>query len=239
MTPCEVRWNCNTPTHCPFCVDGSEYSPKNKKVPFPSQARRERERKDARRQHKRSASYKSGRSNQRKGKRREREVAKLFGGARVPLSGIMDGHPNDVLLDNGWRVEVKARGSGLGVLYGWLEDADVIAFREPGGTWLFAMSGSSFKSWNGLGLTTRRSAKTLLRKLDRPSFEVRLPGGALLIPRERRGGFSTIRGWLKAEKADALFFKADRKDWLVILDGDHFVELLTKNKSEWPERQFA
>ncbi|WP_435868554.1 hypothetical protein [Bacillus mycoides] len=37
-----------------------------------------------------------GKSQRDKGMRREREFASLIGGARVPLSGAMDGYSNDV-----------------------------------------------------------------------------------------------------------------------------------------------
>jgi len=37
-----------------------------------------------------------GKSQRDKGMRSEREFASLIGGARVPLSGVMDGYSNDV-----------------------------------------------------------------------------------------------------------------------------------------------
>lgn len=228
-------WNCKNPTHCPFCIEGSEYRPIRKDVPFPLQAQRARERKTAKREHKKSAAYQSGRRSKQKGGRLEREVCKIFSGIRVPLSGIMDGHPNDAILQNGWRVEVKGRRTGLGLLYRWLDNVDVVAFRAPGEPWFFAMAGARFKIWNGASTASVRAAKKAIGRLDPPAFEIDLPGGGVMTPRERRGGFGTIRGWLDAEHAEALFFKADRKEWLVIMDGTHFVELLTKDSAHWPK----
>jgi hypothetical protein len=84
-----------------------------------------------------------------KGARGEREFAKLIGGKRVPLSGAMDGFSNDVLLPNGWGVEVKRRKSGFTQLYGWIEDErekpDVVALRTDNKQWIVCMTIEKFK----------------------------------------------------------------------------------------------
>jgi Holliday junction resolvase - archaeal type len=74
-----------------------------------------------------------------KGKRREREVARLLGGRRVPLSGAAEGFPGDVVLPCGWRVEVKARRDGFKQLYRWLEKADALAIRADRRPWLLVL----------------------------------------------------------------------------------------------------
>ncbi|TNO91076.1 hypothetical protein [Bacillus cereus] len=60
-----------------------------------------------------------GKSQRNKGMRHEREFASLISGARVPLSGAMDGYSNDVK-GLGLEWEVKARKEGLNSLYGVL-----------------------------------------------------------------------------------------------------------------------
>lgn len=42
----------------------------------------------------------------------------------------------------------------------------------------------------------------------------------------RKSGFKTIRQWLAAENADALLWKNDRKDWLVVMDERHMRDLV-------------
>ncbi len=72
-----------------------------------------------------------------KGKRREREAARLLGGTRVPLSGSAGGDfAGDVVLPNGWRCEVKARRDGFKSLYAWLEGADVLLLKADRKPWL-------------------------------------------------------------------------------------------------------
>ncbi|MDA8208506.1 MAG: hypothetical protein M0Z92_05845, partial [Actinomycetota bacterium] len=46
---------------------------------------------------------------------------------------------------------------------------------------------------------------------------------------ERKSGFKAIRQWLAAENADALLFKADRKDWLVVMDEKHLRAILSSS----------
>ena len=197
----------------------------NRRVLHPVAMAREAARKDAKQAHQASEAYRSGKKSNRKGKRREREAAKLLGGVRVPMSGALDGHPNDVILPNGWRTEVKARRSGCAFLYRWLEESDVVAFRDPDGSWLYAMTMPQFRLWLG----ARSTPAVPLPPGPDPAL---LPGGARLIFRERRNGFQSIRRWLAAEQADALLFKADRQEWLVVMDGEHLHRLLRGDKDK-------
>ncbi|AKM19816.1 hypothetical protein GARCT_02565 [Geobacillus sp. 12AMOR1] len=90
----------------------------------------------------------SGRKSKRKGYEGERELVSLIPGAkRVPLSGSMGGeHANDVILPNGWRVEVKRRKSGMKQLYDWLNQSnpDVVAFRADRQEWIVSMKLEKF-----------------------------------------------------------------------------------------------
>lgn len=112
---------------------------------------------------------------------------------------MLDGHPNDVILPNGWRAEVKARQSGLAVIYTGLEKVDVLQFREPNQTWLY-------------GMTLPRFQLLLANCLKVGSL------GRI----ERKSGFAVIRRWMAAENADLLLFKADRMEWLAVMDEAHF-----------------
>jgi Holliday junction resolvase len=40
----------------------------------------------------------------------------------------------------------------------------------------------------------------------------------------RKDGFKTLYGWLEKGQADALAIKADRKEWLVVMPLDKFLE---------------
>lgn len=81
-----------------------------------------------------------GRSERDKGARAERELAKLIGGARVPLSGAAGGRfSGDVVDAGGRRWEVKIRRNGFKQLYAWLEKADVLAVRADRKPWLVVM----------------------------------------------------------------------------------------------------
>jgi len=76
-----------------------------------------------------------GAAPRRKGVRRERQVAAALGGQRVPLSGAAGGaFRGDIVLPNGWRVEVKARADGFRQLYTWLGTCEMLvvqADRRP------------------------------------------------------------------------------------------------------------
>ena len=194
---------------------------------FPTVAERARKRAEAKREHRASESYRTGRRSNQKGKRREREVAKLLGGERVPLSGALDGHPNDVILPNGWRTEVKARQNGLAFLYSWVETADVVAFREPDQPWLFGMTLQRFKLWlDGAGLR-RQAVAGAIAALNHGAARAQVGKSVVVEGHERKSGFKAIRQWLAAENADALLFKADRQEWLVVMDEKHLRTLLS------------
>ncbi|PUF85775.1 MULTISPECIES: hypothetical protein [unclassified Geobacillus] len=96
----------------------------------------------------------SGRKSKRKGYNGERELVSLIPGAkRVPLSGSMGGeYGNDVILPNGWRVEVKRRKSGMKQLYDWLEQSnpDMVAFRADRKEWIICMTLDKLKELMGL-----------------------------------------------------------------------------------------
>ena len=81
-----------------------------------------------------------GRSQLRKGKRREAEFARLVGGQRVPLSGAAGGEfSQDVVLPNGWKAQVKARADGWRTLYTNLEGADLLALKADRRPWLVVL----------------------------------------------------------------------------------------------------
>ncbi|ARC32121.1 MULTISPECIES: hypothetical protein [Bacillus cereus group] len=88
-----------------------------------------------------------GKSQRDKGMRREREFASLIGGARVPLSGAIDGYSNDVK-GLGLEWEVKARKEGFKTLYNWLEDEreqpDALAIKADRKPWLVVMPLDTF-----------------------------------------------------------------------------------------------
>lgn len=127
---CEVRTNCaNAEARCWSCAwpeDGlrpSEYLPRDPKIEHPLTTQLKQERATRRKAQKRSEASKRGKANRRKGQRVEREVAKLTGGQRVPLSGALRGSlSNDVALPDGLSVEVKARANGWIELYRWVLD---------------------------------------------------------------------------------------------------------------------
>lgn len=82
----------------------------------------------------------------RKGKRREREVARLLNGQRVPLSGSVGGQfGGDVVLFNGWRAEVKSRRDGFRQIYSWLEGRDLLLLKADRRPWLVVLPLEHFK----------------------------------------------------------------------------------------------
>ena len=87
-----------------------------------------------------------GREAKTKGYRGESEFAKLTKGRRVPLSGNTEGYKHDVILPNGWSVEVKRHKKGLKTLYGWVEtnQPDIVAFRADQKQWLVTMTLDKF-----------------------------------------------------------------------------------------------
>lgn len=62
-----------------------------------------------------------GKASKRKGGQAEREVARIIGGERVPLSGSLGGKlSGDVVDSEGRRYEVKVRANGFRQMYSWL-----------------------------------------------------------------------------------------------------------------------
>ncbi|MCA0986514.1 hypothetical protein [Guptibacillus algicola] len=85
----------------------------------------------------------SGSKSKKKGYRGEAEFAKLTQGFRVPLSGSTPHYKHDVMLPNGWAVEVKRKKTGFTTLYNWLEQQnspDIVAFRADYRPWVVAMT---------------------------------------------------------------------------------------------------
>lgn len=90
-----------------------------------------------------------GKKSRDKGARGELEFAKLVGGLKMPMSGAAEGFPNDVLLPNGMKVEVKRRASMEKTLYSWIlderEKPDLVAFRADHQPWIVAMTLEKFQ----------------------------------------------------------------------------------------------
>ena len=81
-----------------------------------------------------------GKASRDKGARAEREIAKLLGGERVPLSGAAGGsYTGDVIAPHLGRGEVKIRARGFKQLYGWLDGNDFLAIRADRKDWLVIM----------------------------------------------------------------------------------------------------
>jgi Holliday junction resolvase len=74
-----------------------------------------------------------------KGLRRERELARILDGERVPLSGAAGGSFAGDVDALGLRWEVKARRDGFRSLYAWLEGVDALAVRSDRHDWLVVM----------------------------------------------------------------------------------------------------
>ncbi len=203
---CPVGQNCGHPWNCAFCVDGSEYAPIDRKVVFPTVLERQVARKESIKAWKGTESYKGGVRSSRKGKRLEREAAAYFNGDRVPLSGALDGLPNDVVLRvGGWRAEVKGRANGFGVLYKWSESIEVITFPSVVGE-VVLMRGELFQ---------------LLQ-------DGVLPATWVVEARTRQ--FKQLDQWFTAEDAALLLLKADRKPWLVVLRRGYYDSLMAAAK---------
>ncbi len=82
----------------------------------------------------------SGRQSRDKGNRGERELARLLGGVRVPLSGAAGGrYSGDVDVPGLGRGECKWRADGFKTLRRWLEGKDFLALRSDGEPWLVVM----------------------------------------------------------------------------------------------------
>jgi len=198
------------PTHCPYCVGGSEYRPRDPAVPFPARVEAQAARRAIRRAARQTPAARGGRRSARKGRRLEREFAQRFGGTRVPLSGALDGLPNDVRLPNGWRAEVKGRATGGGRVYGWLAQADAVAFRAPGRPWLVALPEPVFAAWLSGAWRPRLPATP----------EAGAYGPVTLAVRDAAAGVGTWYRWLAAEDADVVGFRADRRPWFAVVPWD-------------------
>ena len=139
---CAVRANCLTITHCPYCIDGSEYTPRDRQVLFPTVAARKAARKAARQ----SPAARRGRRARRQGLKAEREAARAFDAAVVPGSGMWDGLPNDLVFPAGWRAEAKERTGHFGLLYRWTARDGVVQWTEPDGGVYVAMAQLVYQS---------------------------------------------------------------------------------------------
>lgn len=81
-----------------------------------------------------------GKAPRRKGDSGERELARLLGGRRIPLSGAAGGvFAGDVEVPGLGRGEVKRRRDGFKELYKWLENRDFLALRADRKGWLIVM----------------------------------------------------------------------------------------------------
>lgn len=81
-----------------------------------------------------------GKPPRRKGDNGERELARLLGGRRIPLSGAAGGEfAGDVEVPGLGRGEVKRRQDGFKQLYKWLEGRDFLAVRADRREWLITM----------------------------------------------------------------------------------------------------
>ena len=229
MVECPVLENCADSTRCPYCIDGSEYQPANRAVLFPSVVARKEERRMAKIAHRRSPEYSRGKRSHRKGRRLEQELARLVGGHRVPLSGALDGHPNDVVAKNGWRLESKGRGDEFGSLFRWLGEAEIVALREPEGEepWLFACR-LDWMTARLVEVQPEGDAGPLVRVVEtvrQSPGTVALPGGVRCVV-HRVAGLLRFRRWIQAEQADVLCPHRDRVGFAAIMDADHLAALL-------------
>lgn len=80
-----------------------------------------------------------GKAPRRKGTRAERELARLLGGERVPLSGSAGGSYSGDVVALGLRWEVKARRDGFRQLYKWLDGKDALAVKADRKPWLVVL----------------------------------------------------------------------------------------------------
>lgn len=81
-----------------------------------------------------------GKAPRRKGNAGEREIAKLLGGERIPLSGAAGGSfTGDIVVPGLGTGEVKRRRDGFRQLYKWLEGNDFLAIRADRQEWLIVI----------------------------------------------------------------------------------------------------
>jgi len=64
--------------------------------------------------------------------------------------------------------------------------------------------------------------------------DVELPNGWLAEIKRRKDGLKTLYTWIEDEREnpDIVAYRSDRKQWLVIMDIEHFKELLNKEDVE-------
>lgn len=142
----------------------------------------------------------------------------------MPLSGELENYPNDVISGGGWRLECKGRSSGLGFFYRWLDGVDILAVKDGQG-WLFAARLTEYVQalWEPPHQVVGSVLEDIVEMLRSGDIPV---DGRLVRVRRVPGGLDQVRAWLLAEDAEALCFKADRRDWLVICDGLHMDRIL-------------
>jgi hypothetical protein len=150
---CEVKENCKSYAKgdCWYCEDYSLYWPEDRRILCKRQIRERKERKIKKTMKKQTIASKIGKRSKKKGYQGEREVVELLykygiGAERVPLSGALKSqkYSCDVALENGKRIEVKRRKSGMKTIQKWMqedENSNYIFFREDGDTngWVVIM----------------------------------------------------------------------------------------------------
>jgi len=230
---CPVEDNCRDTTMCPFCVNYSEYQPVDRRVLSPALVALREGRRVARAEHRASAPFQRGKAAARKGGHLEKELARLVGGYVVPMSGALDGKPNDVVARNGWRLECKGRADGFGLIYRWLEAADVVAMREPDGKemWLFACR----LSWMVLRLEDRQPVgdpATVLAAVEAAGALPAQVWGGVVVSVRRPAGLTQVRRWLDAEAADVLCPHRNLAGFAAVMDAEHLAALLAANEGD-------
>ena len=243
---CPVRASCLHRTHCPDCINGSEFVTRVVGVVHPAHQATQAARravKQARQEAKHSPAAERGRRSAHKGRRVEQDAARFFGGHRVPLSGALDGLPNDVIVPapgqhvpadlearagyqwllahGGWRAEAKGRRAGLEWLTTRLASADWVAIHRPDGPWLYAVTGERFRQGFASGVVD-----ALREERFRPRLGPWEGPAGLNGRREVRHKIQTLWQWLRAENADLLLFKRDRAPWVVMMDEAHWAAWL-------------
>lgn len=204
--------NCRTLLACPYCVAGSEYTPRNRQILFPDHAAARATRRAERIARRTSEPGRRGWRANKMGRLAERESARVSGGTVVRGSGRLDGLPNDMVDPAGWRWEVKQRGSGLARWYRALDRAQLVALRDPRSPWLFGL----WDDWFQVGGPPALAA--WIRHSDPVSGAVgRWRCEAATVP----NGVWTVWQWLQAEQADGVMARVGRQRWLRILDRDH------------------
>lgn len=91
-----------------------------------------------------------GKREQRKGKRVEYQVRDAFREMgfkcyRVPSSGNSQGFKGDLILEETFKVEVKARKDSFRTLYAWLKDSDILVIKADRKPALVVMSLETLK----------------------------------------------------------------------------------------------